>query len=177
MVGRAIERGKFNEKHLLKDLLNYLGRVTTMQDIDSNWVYVVAVGSGTHHNWKISWIDMVEKRRRYFHAIGIKGCPKEPPNYIAFRYRGRLQSIHHIKAYKVITDLHDGFKEVPHTKCVPYFLYELGPAIRPAHKVATGNIYASGRVWCMFDTLFSSKTIAHARDISTKREKLAAKHE
>jgi hypothetical protein len=177
MVERAIGRGKFKEKHLLKDLLIYLGRVTTMQDIDSNWVYVVAVGGGTHHGWGISWIDMVEERKRYFHSVGIKGWPKEPPNYIAFRYHGRLQSIHHIKNYKVITDLHDGFKEVPREKCEPHFLYELGPAIRPAHKVPTGKLYANGRVWCMFDTLFSSKTIAQARDISKKREKLAKKHE
>lgn len=177
MVERAIKRGRFKEKHLLRDLLNYLGRVTTMQDIDSNWVYVVSVGNGTQHGWKISWIDMVEKRKKYFHSIGTKGWPKEPPNYIAFRYHGRLQSIHHIKNYKVITDLHDGFKEVPHDKCEPHFLYELGPAIRPAHKVRTGNIYASGRVWCMFDTLFSSKTVGHARDISKKREKLAKQQE
>jgi hypothetical protein len=177
MVERAIGRGKLKEKHLLKELLTYLGRVTTMQDIDSNRVYVVAVGGGTHKGWRISWINMIEKRKRYFHSVGIKGWPKEPPNYIAFRYRGRLQSIHHIKNYRVITDLHDGFKEVPHEKCQPHFLYELGPAIRPAHEVPTGKLYANGRVWCMFDTLFSSKTIAQARDASKSREKLAKKHE
>lgn len=175
MVERAVKRGKLKEKHLLKDLLDYLGRVTTMQDTDSNRVYVVAVGAGTHDGWRISWIDMIEKYKKYFHPVGIKGWPKEPPNYIAFRYRGRLQSIHHIKNYAVITDLHDGFKELPHKKREPHFLYELGPAIRPAHKVPTGKLYANGRVWCMFDTLLSSDTIAHARDISKKREKLAKK--
>jgi hypothetical protein len=177
VVERAIKRGKFKEKHLLKDLLNYLGRVTTMQDIDSNWVYVVALGGGTQSGWKISWIDMVEKRKKYFHKIGIKGWPKEPVNYIAFRYRGRLQSIHHIKSYEVITDLHDAFEEIPSKPREPFFPYKLGPAIRPAHKVPTGRIYANGRVWCMFDTLLSSKTIAHARDISKKREKLAKKRQ
>lgn len=177
MVEHAIQRGKFKEKHLLKDLLNYLGRVAPMQNIDSNWVYVVAINGGTQTGWKISWIDMIEKRKRYFHSIGVNGWPKEPPNYIAFRYHGRLQSIHHIKSYKVITDLHDGFKEVPHDKRAPHFLYDLGPAIRPPRKVPTGKIYASGRVWCMFDTLFSSKTVAHARNVSKKREKLATKNE
>jgi hypothetical protein len=175
MVKRAIKRGKLNEKHLLKDLLAYLGRVTTMQDTDSNWVYVVAVGAGTHHGWRVSWIDMIDKYKRYFHPVGINGWPKEPPNYIAFRYHGRLQSIHHIKNYTVLTDLHDGFKEIPHKKREPHFLYGLGPAIRPAHRVPTGKLYANGRVWCMFDTLLSSKTIAQARDTSKKREKLARK--
>jgi hypothetical protein len=103
--------------------------------------------------------------------------PREPLNYIAFRYHGRLQSIHHIKNYEVITDLHNAFKEIPREKCAPHFVYDLGPAIRPACKVPTGRIYANGRVWCMFDALLSSKTVAHARDISKKREKLAKKRE
>ena len=148
-----------------------------MQDIDSNWVYVVSLGKGTQHGWKISWIDMVEKRKKYFHKIGTKGWPKEPLNYIAFRYHGQLQSIHHIESYDVITALHDAFKEIPYEKCEPHFVYELGPAIRPPHKVPTGNIYASGRVRCMFDTLLTSKTVAHARDISKKRKNLAKKQE
>jgi hypothetical protein len=63
----AMKHEKFREKHLLKDLLTYLGRVATMQDIDSNWVYVVAVGGGTHHGWKMSWIDGEEKRKKYLH--------------------------------------------------------------------------------------------------------------
>ena len=32
-----------------------------------------------------------------------------------------------------------------------------------------GKIYPNGRVWCMLDTLFTSKTISQARDISKKR--------
>lgn len=145
-----------------------------MQDIDSNWVYVVAVGGGTQRGWRISWIDMVEKRKRYFHSIGIKGFPKEPPNYIAFRYHGRLQSIHHIKNYKVITDLHDGFKEVPHERCKPHFLYELG-AHPIKYPLARYSVLAVCGV-CSTPS-FSSKTIAQARDISKKREKLLKRHE
>ena len=144
-----------------------------MQDIDSNWVYVVAIGRGTKKGWGISWIDMVEKKRRYFHRMGVHGWPKEPPNYIAFRYRGRLQSIHHIERHRVVNDLHDAFKEIPSKKREPFFVYELGRPIKPQSKVRTGNIYANGRVWCMLDTLFTSSTIAEARDISHKREKLA----
>ena len=36
----------------------------TMQNVDSNWVYVVSLGSGTPKDWKLSWIDVVEKKRR-----------------------------------------------------------------------------------------------------------------
>jgi len=167
------EQGRHAEKRLLRELLSYLGRVTTVQDIESNWVYVVALASGTKEGWGISWIDMVRKRRRYFHKMGVNGWPKEPPNYIAFRYHGRLQSIHHLDSYKVITDLHEGFPKIPSKEREPYFLYQLGPAIVPPKKVRTGNIYANGRVWCMLDALLTCKTVSEARDLSKKRSRHA----
>ncbi len=42
------------EKRLLDELLTYLRGLMTMQNIDSNWVYVVSLGSGTPEGWKIS---------------------------------------------------------------------------------------------------------------------------
>ena len=146
----------------------------TMQPLDSNWVYVVALGSGTPKGWGISWIDIVEKRKRYFHPIGISGWPKEPPNYIAVRYKGKLQSIHHVEDYEVVEDLAKKIPEIKGAKKIPRFLYTLGPGFRPNKEVRTGTIYPNGRVWCMLDTLFTCNTISHARDVSHKREK--AKH-
>jgi hypothetical protein len=139
-----------------------------MQNIDSNWVYVVSLGSDTPEGWKLSWIDVVEKRRRYFHPVG-DGWPKEPPNYIAFRYHGKLQSIHHIDGYTVFDDPHKEFPEIPTGDWGPHFLYQLSPPFAPAHEVRTGNIYPNGRVRCMLDTLFLAKTISEARDMSKKR--------
>ena len=71
-----------------------------MQKFDSNWVYVVSLGSGTNPGRNIFWIDVVNDRGRYFHPVG-KGWPKEPPNYMAFRYWGKLRSIHHVESYEV----------------------------------------------------------------------------
>jgi len=52
--------------------------------------------------------------------------------------------------------------------------YERGPichiaVFAPNREVRVGGIYPNGRVWCMLDTLFTSRTIARARDISKKR--------
>lgn len=157
------------EKRTLTELLKYLRGLMTMQNGDSNWVYVVSLGSDTPDGWKLSWIDVVEKKRRYFHPVG-GGWPKEPPNYVAFRYRGKLQSIHHIEGYTVFSDPHDDFPEIPSGDWGPHFLYRLSPAFAPANEVQTGNIYPSGRVWCMLDTLFLAKTISDARDMSRRRE-------
>lgn len=140
-----------------------------MQNKDSNWVFVVSLGSGRPADGKISYIEVVEDKSRYFHPVGNR-WPKEPPNYIAFRYGGRLRSIHHIETYKVITDVHGEIPELPHTNWEPHFLYNLGPGFCPQNEVRTGKIYQSARVWCMLDTLFTSRTISEARDISKQRE-------
>lgn len=163
-------KGSYAEKRLLRELISYLGGIITMQNIDSNWIYVVSLGSGTPKGWNISWIDIVNKRLRYFHPIGGSGWPKDPPNYLAFRYFGKLQSIHHIEDYEVVTNIHKRISEIPDEEWRPHFLYKLGPAFCPCNEVKTGNIYPNGRVWCMLDTLFTSDTISKARDISKKRQ-------
>ena len=143
-----------------------------MQQIDSNWVYVLALAEGTPSGWGISWIDIVNKKRRYFHPVGRRGWPADPPNYIAFRYRGELQSIHRIDGHVVVTDLHDVFKEIPSRNLdEPHYVYKLGKPFKPAHRVPTGsNIKWASRRWCMLDTLFTSASLSEAYSVSKERE-------
>jgi hypothetical protein len=162
--------GSHKEKHLLDDLSTYFRGLITMQNIESNLVYVVSISSDTPDGWDISWIDIVEKKRKYFHPMGGSGWPKEPPNYIAFRYHGALQSIHHIENYEVVNDLHDSINEIPSENNIPHFVYKLSKPFRPEHEVKTGKLYRNGRVWCMLDTLFLCKTISEARDLTKKRQ-------
>ena len=158
------------QKRLLEELQTYLGGIMTMQTKDSNWVYVVSLGSGKPEGCSISWIDIVNKCGKYFHPVGGKGWPKEPPNYIAFRYAGKLQSIHHIEDYVVSRNMHDEITEMPDEVWEDnHFIYELGPAIIPSKVVKTGNIYPNGRVWAMLDTLLTCDTISEARDVSKER--------
>ena len=168
LAARSQRNASHAEKRLLGELLTYLRGIMTLQNLESNWVYVVSLGSGIPKGWGISWINIVEKRLKYFHALGGR-WPKEPPNYIAFRYRGKLQSIHHIQSAEVFTNPHSKFKEIPDTDWGPHFLYSLGPGFAPAHEVPMGKLYPNGRNWCMLDTLFTSATISEARDISAER--------
>ena len=169
LAEQARIQGSNAEKSLLSQLTTYLGGTVRMRNLDSNLVYAVALASGTPQGWEISWIDIVRVRHQYFHPVGGAGWPKEPPNYIAFRYHGQLQSIHHIDSYEVITDPHERFPEIPSQQWEPHFLYTLGPAFAPDKEVRTGKIYPNGRVWCMLDTLFTSETISEARDVSKSR--------
>ena len=165
-----IKGGTHAEKRLMQELRNYLATIVNMQQQESNWVYVVSL---SHSEWAtdLTYIQTVEKRRRYFHPYGgAGGWPKEPPNYIGFRYYGALQSIHHIESWEVIKNFHPHFHESPDwQETNPYFLYKLGPPIRPSREVKSGKIVRSLRVWAMLDLLLTSDTISDARDASDKR--------
>jgi len=163
-----------NESRLIKELINYLDKISTMQKIDSNLVYVVSLGWNKPEKWKINWQDIVNKRSRYFHPVGggRGGWPTEPPTYIAFRYGGKLQSIHHVDSYEVFTDPSLYFPEIPKANWDPHYLYHLGPPIVPTKTVKSGKkIIRSMRVWAMLDLLLTCDTIQEARDKSKEREK------
>ena len=94
---------------------------------------------------------------------------------MAFRYDGELKSIHHVERYTVIDNFATHFtpKSTPADR--PHFLYDLGPAIRPTHRVPTnGNgysIYPSGRKWIFIDLLLTAKSVAEAAHLTKQRLK------
>jgi hypothetical protein len=156
------------EKRLLRELADYLRLVMTKQQKDSNLVFVVSLAGHTEQGWTTSWIEIVTKYSRYFHPVGNR-WPKDPPNYIAFRYRGRLQSIHHIDEYEVIENLKNACRGIADSPVDPHYLYKLGPAIIPSREVKNGAVYPSGRLWCAIDTLLTSTTVSEARDRTRDR--------
>ena len=165
---QALPGSTHAQKHLLNELIVYFNDIMTKQNYDSNEVYIVSLNANKKvPNWQPhSPVEVVTKLKRYFHPVG-NYWPKEPPNYIAFRYRKKLQSIHHIEKYEVTQNLRKYLKKY---KKLDYFLYTLGPAFRPINEVRTGQgINRGRRVLCMIDTLFTSKTISEAYSKSKKR--------
>lgn len=161
------------EKRLLAEFRVYIRRFVTMKNEASNWVYVVALSPAVHDGG-LTYIDIVEKRGLYFHPFGWGGgWPKEPPNYLGFRYGGRLQGIRHVERHEITRNLHDFFPEFTDKDNTrgPFMVYRLGPVIRPPSDVKTGRIFRSGRVWAMLDLLLTCKTIAEARNKSDRRMK------
>jgi hypothetical protein len=156
------------EKAVLRQLKEYLKMNMGSQRLDSNWAYVVALASGTPNGWSTSWIDVVVKHGKYFHPVG-SGWPKEPPTYIAFRYSGKLQSVHFIAKWEIIDDLSSACPGIPESPVEAHFLYTLGPAIIPVRTIRTGRLFRNGRVWAAIDTLLTSDTISSARDETQKR--------
>lgn len=173
IVSGSIKIGRDFENRLLKELAIYLDKISNMQKKQSNKVYVVSLGGNRPEGWNINFIDVVRNYNKYFHPVGGKkgGWPPEPPNYIAFRYHGRLQSIHHIDSYEVFRDPNIHFAEIPSSNDWElHYLYHLGPAMHPHHEVKAGpKIIRSMRVWAELDLLLTSDTIQEARDLSRLR--------
>ena len=167
---KAVKESNNAQKHLLTELMGYFRGIMRMQNVNSNWVYIVSLSYRKAEGSALSYIDIVEKKGKYYHPFGINGWPKEAPNYVAFRYNGKLQSIHHIEDCHITRKMHEYIPELPDEEWdSDHLIYELGPAIRPNKIVKTGNIYANGRKWAMLDLLLTSDTISEACDLSAQR--------
>ena len=162
-------------KRWLSAFTTYLEGLLQMETRFSNWTFVVSLGQGNPEGWTISWIDIVEKKERYFFPVG-RGWPDPPPNYIAFRYGGRLQTIHHVQEYEVFTNPQPLFPEAAKGIWDLHYCLRLGPPIRPAGDVRNGSrINMAARVWCMLDTLLTSRTISEALTETERRDRSVPK--
>jgi hypothetical protein len=160
-VGRT---GRHADRRLLRELSRYLRGVMVMQNVTSNWTYVVSLGQTTPAGWGISFLDVVRDKNRYFHPYGVgRGWPKVPPNYIAFRWGAHVRQIHHIDRYTVVDDLHDEFPEIPAGLTPhPCVVYDLGSPIVPPAPVPNGANYRAARMWVALDLLLTSATLKDA---------------
>jgi hypothetical protein len=160
------------EKRLLLELDRYLKGLMTMQNVTSNMVFVVVLGQDPLRWSSLTFKDTVVERGFYYHPVNGKGWPHTPPNYVGFRFDGRLQQIRHVDDYEVITRPHEHIPEViaeADWSDEPHFLYTLGPPIVPARPVLNGKIWRNARLWCALDLLLTCETISEARDKTQER--------
>lgn len=166
------------EKLWLRELIQHLEEYAAMNRTRDNLVYVVSLGGDAMHDGTDrTWIDVVEKDASYFHPVG-NHWPNQPPNYIGFRYKGQLQSVHRIESYEIFTDISEVNPSWVPTK-VDHFVYRLGPAMKPPNVLRAGgpndSVKRSARVWCAIDTLLSGEfaQLGQARDETNRRAKAA----
>lgn len=163
-----VRRGTNVEKRLLRELSVYLNRIDQMQDLTSNMVYVVVLSQDVPANSEITWRDIVEKHNKYFHPVGGT-YPREPVNYIGFRYNGQLQSIRHVEKCEVVTELADRIPGCGYPLECAYYLYTLGPPIIPSKPVRNGKVVMANRLYAAIDLLLTSDTISEAGERTRKR--------
>lgn len=168
----SAEGARGAERIWLNHLATHLKGYASMQPITDNHVYVVALNKGEIvPGTGYTWIDVVERDSCYFHPYGTSGgWPVNPPNYLGFRYNGVLQTVCHVESYEIVANLADVNPNWPTTD-TDIILYRLGPAMRPAAVVRTGNLFRAARVRCAIDTLLSGafESISDARDETKRR--------
>jgi len=148
------------ENRLLEQLAIYLDMINKKKN--ENLVYVVALNREKVENSSLTYLDVVYEHQKYFDVI--KNFPSELPNYIAFRFDGKLQSIHHIEKSENFIDPSLHFP-IPTQTWEQRILFHLGPPFKPDHEVRTGNkIFRATRVWVNLDDLLTSQTISEALD-------------
>jgi hypothetical protein len=153
---------------MLAEFEGYLTEILGMEKTQSNMVYVVSLGGGG--TWGLDFKDVALQRRRYFYPVEGGGWPSPPPNYLAFRFDGRLQSIHHVDRYEIFANPRHVIPDATEESIPPHYLLELGPPIRPANEVKNGDkIRMNIRVWAMIDLLLTCSTITEARDETKRR--------
>ena len=158
-------------REALRQLQLFVRKVLLMRDRESNQVFVVSIGKSHHHPVGTTFQQVVTEHGRYFHPAD-KRWPNNPPNYLGFRWDGQLQSIHHVDDYKVVDNMIGEFpnavdEELP----TPYFLYTLGPAIRPAKPVRNGDsVVMANRLTAALDLLLTCETITEAWEKTKARQ-------
>ena len=158
------------QKNILRAFAEYLNNTMRPSNVSSNLAYVVSLSwAQAGPMWPgTTFVDVVVRHSRYYHPMGGAGerWPAIPPNYLAFRYGGQLQSIRHVESFVVTRDLGDVAPGVlaSFPQITPHFLYTLGPEIMPAGRIIkTGdNIQRAARVSAAIDLLLTSKTISEA---------------
>ncbi len=171
LAERARHGGSTIERALATELASYLRGVADMRDTESNRVWVVALTRKPWDGWPSDLTSVVEvEKHRLYHYPSSAGYPKIVPNYIGFRYDGRLRSVHHVDAYEVV---HSPRPHVPGAPAIewdePVFMLRLGPPIRPDHEVRAGRLYGPGHQWADLDLLLTASTVREAVDQSRSR--------
>ncbi len=170
-VRQALRRtSSGRERVWLEELDQHLEDYVAAETTNSNMVYVVSLSRGEIEPG-YTWIDVVERDDRYFHPYASGGgWPLVAPNYLGFRYDGRLQSVRHVDSHLITDDL-GSVNPMWSGVDGEHVVYGLGPPMRPAGEVRTGNLFRAARVQCAIDTLLSGAcdTIAAARDETARR--------
>jgi hypothetical protein len=67
-----------------------------------------------------------------------------PPNFLAFRWAGAVQGIHHVEASKVVATLREAYPTLPATEEVDrqHIVYSLGPDLAAGRRLPNGRSIA-----------------------------------
>ena len=157
----------------LAEILEYLEGAGYVQSHRDSRVLVVSLTSGVSEIG-IPYNRIPYERNCYWYP-DRSPWPKEPPKYFGFRFGGRLQSIHHVDEAQPYAVFHEAFPEAELDHDGRGVRVQLGPAIRPDHRVRTGKGLPFGRhAEVDIDLLLTCDSIEEALAGTKERDRLAS---
>jgi hypothetical protein len=99
-----------------------------------------------------------------------EGLATEPPNFMAFRYRGnviRVSRVVDAEVVPTITDRWPGIEPIGDA-ARPHAVYTLGPALPLSAPVPSGANYRAARLWVLIDQLLVCSTLKDAVEQSRR---------
>ncbi|OWQ66335.1 hypothetical protein CEE56_19240 [Stenotrophomonas maltophilia] len=158
----------------LTQLVHHLQEYGMTSNVFDSRAYVVSLNrSRIQPSDPLTWIEVVVEQGKYFHPVGgsdRSGWPVIPPSYIGFRYLAEFRSVHFIERVDVTDHIQEVDPRWPKTNA-PYFVYTLGPAMKPAKPMPLGTIHPSMRNWVALDLLLSGKATDYKDAIDRMRER------
>lgn len=134
-IGESRSACRGRERLWLNELQEYLKGVIRMRPVADSMTYSVVLNEAKPGDGGArTYLEYVTEELCYFHPYGTGGWPNEPPNFMAFRWQGKVQRIHRVRHSEVVASLLDRWPDVPKTPLTDrqHAVYELGPPERPA---------------------------------------------
>lgn len=160
-LARASGPARGGERHWLNELETYLRRAVRVTDVSDMWTYCVVVSEEQFGDR--TFRDYVLDEGVYFHPFGWgHGWPKEPPNFLAFRWSNTVQRVHRVMSHEIVESLRARWPDIPPEQGDdPHVIYTLGPPLR-FDPIPTGRSYRASRMWLLLDQLMSCATLEEA---------------
>jgi len=123
----ASTRGR--ERYWIEELETYMGTATSRRLLDDKWVYCVVVPDTTLG--ARTFREYVADEPVYFHPYGGHNTwPTRPPNFLGFRWGGRIMEVNRVVSFEVLPELTDRWPDITAEESGgAHIVYELGPDI------------------------------------------------